>query len=107
LAYPPFGRLPLPQPVAALPDFGRNCRRAAAPTARLLPIACRFAASPNVANLTIGDITGIDNKGWEYPWGRYADGKEIVAKVLVKKSIAVYVEHVYLYGDLSLMGIDR
>jgi hypothetical protein len=30
-----------------------------------------FAASPNVTGLTIGTITGINKKGWEYLWTRY------------------------------------
>ncbi len=69
-------------------------------------IAYRFAASPNVTNLTIGDITGINKRGWEYLWVRYADSEDTVAKALVKKPIAVYVEQVYLYGNLSLLGIE-
>ncbi|HQL55478.1 MAG TPA: hypothetical protein PLQ87_12285, partial [Phycisphaerae bacterium] len=65
----------------------------------------RFAASPNVTNLTIGDITGINKKGWEYLWVRYADSEDTVAKALVKKPIAVYIERVYDDGNLSLLGI--
>jgi len=68
-------------------------------------ITFRFAASPNVTNLTIGDITGVDKKGWEYLWVRYADSVDDTAKALVKKPIAAYVERVYEYGDFSLMGI--
>ena len=68
-------------------------------------ITFRFAASPNVNNLTIGDITGIDKKGWEYLWVRYADSEDQTAKALVKKPLAVYIERVYDDGDLSLLGI--
>lgn len=68
-------------------------------------ITYRFAASPNVSNLTIGDITGIDKKGWEYLWVRYADSEDTVAKALVKKPLAVYIERVYDNGDMSLLGI--
>jgi len=68
-------------------------------------ITYRFAASPNVTGLTIGEITGIDKKGWEYLWVRYADSEDAVAKALVKKPIAAYVEQVYPYGDLNLLGI--
>jgi hypothetical protein len=51
----------------------------------------------------MGDITGIDKKGWEYLWVRYQDAED--ADVLVKQPAAVYVEQVYPYGDFSLLGI--
>jgi hypothetical protein len=66
-------------------------------------ITFRFAASPNVTGLTIGDIVGIDKEGWAYLWVRYADAED--QKVLVKQPIAVYVEKVYEYGDFSGLGI--
>jgi hypothetical protein len=66
-------------------------------------ITYRFAASPNVTGLKIGDIVGIDKKGWEYLWVRYADAED--AKVLVKQPIAVYVEKVYEEGDFSGLGV--
>ena len=68
-------------------------------------ITYRFAASPNVSDLTVGEITGIDKKGWEYLWVRYTDAEDTTAKALVKKPIAAYVERVYEDGDLSLLGI--
>jgi hypothetical protein len=66
-------------------------------------ITFSFAASPNATGLTVGDITGIDKKGWEYLWVRYQDAED--ADVLVKQPAAVYVEQVYPYGDFSLLGI--
>ena len=48
-------------------------------------------------------IVGVDKKGWEYLWVRYADAED--QNVLVKKPIAVYVERVYEEGDFSLLGI--
>jgi len=36
---------------------------------------------------------------------RYADSKDATAKALVKKPVAVYIEQVYAYGDLGLLGI--
>lgn len=68
-------------------------------------ISFKFAASPNMTGLTIGDITGIAKKGWEYLWVRYADAEDAAAKVLVKRPAAVYVEKVYPDGDFSLLGI--
>ncbi len=66
-------------------------------------ITFSFAASPNATGLTVGDIIGIDKKGWEYLWVRYQDSED--ADVLVKQPAAVYVEQVYPYGDFSLLGI--
>lgn len=66
-------------------------------------ITFRFAASPNAVGLTVGDIVGIDKKGWEYLWVRYADAED--ENTLVKQPIAAYVEKVYEEGDLSLLGI--
>jgi hypothetical protein len=68
-------------------------------------VTFRFAASPNVTNLTIGTITGIDKKGWEYLWVRYVDTDDDTAMALVKRPVAVYIEQVYPYGDLNLLGI--
>ncbi len=64
-----------------------------------------FAASPNKTDLTVGEITGIDKKGWEYMWVRYADAEDTTAKTLVKKPAAVYIEKVYEDGDFSGLGI--
>jgi hypothetical protein len=66
-------------------------------------ITFHFAASPNATGLTIGDITGINKKGWEYLWVRYEDAVD--EDTLVKQPAAVYVEQVYPYGDFSLLGI--
>jgi hypothetical protein len=66
-------------------------------------ITYRFAASPNVTGLAVGPITGINKKGWEYLWVRYADAED--QNVLVKQPIAAYVEQVYPLGDFSTLGI--
>lgn len=68
-------------------------------------ITFKFAASPNMSGIVIGDITGINKKGWEYLWVRYEDGEDAAAGALVKKPAAVYVEKVYQEGDFSLLGI--
>ena len=68
-------------------------------------ITFRFAASPNKTGLTVGEITGIDKKGWEYMWVRYADSEDTAAKAIVKKPVAAYIEKVYDEGDFSQLGI--
>ena len=66
-------------------------------------ITFRFAASPNVSGLSVGDINAIDKKGWEYLWVRYADAED--ENVLVKQPIAAYVEKVYDEGNFAGLGI--
>ncbi len=68
-------------------------------------ISYRFAASPNRSGLTVGPITGVSKKGWEYLWVRYADSEDAAAKAIVKKPVAVYVERVYDEGDFASLGI--
>lgn len=68
-------------------------------------ITFRFAGSPNRTGITVGPISGIAKKGWEYLWVRYQDAEDAIAKALVKKPIAAYVEKVYEEADLSVLGI--
>lgn len=68
-------------------------------------ITFRFAGSPNVTGLSLGNITGINKEGWQYLWVRFDDDEDTSAKTLIKKPISAYVERVYEYGDFSALGI--
>ena len=68
-------------------------------------ITYRFAASPNKTGITIGSISGIAKKGWEYLWVRYADVEDMDAMAMVKRPVAAYVEQVYESADFSLLDI--
>ena len=68
-------------------------------------ITFRFAGSPNVTGLSVGPITGINKKGWEYLWVRYAEAEDETAQVLVKRPVAAYVERVYDSGNFAALGI--
>ena len=68
-------------------------------------ITFRFAASPNVAGLSLGSITGISKEGWQYLWVRFIDDEDPTAKALIKRPVSAYVEQVYSYGDFSNLGI--
>lgn len=65
----------------------------------------RFAASPNVSDITLGGITGITKRGWDYLWVRYADHEDTDSASIVKRPAAVYVERVYESGDFSTLRI--
>ena len=68
-------------------------------------ITFRFAASPNVTGLAVGPISGINKKGWEYLWVRYADAEDTGSGTIVKRPIAAYVERVYDDGNFGGLGI--
>jgi hypothetical protein len=67
----------------------------------------KFAASPNTTSLTIGTITGIVKKGWEYVWVGYEESVDTLGsdKARAVKVRDVYVERVYDTSDFSTMGI--
>jgi hypothetical protein len=67
-------------------------------------ITFQFAASPNKVGLTIGAITGINKRGWEYLWVRYIDD-ETDDGMGRKVPFQCYVEQVYEYSDFSQLGI--
>jgi len=71
----------------------------------LWEIIYRFAASPNRTGLTVGDVTEISKKGWEYMWVQYGTHKDDATRQVIKKPVAVYVEKVYYYGDFSALNI--
>jgi len=66
-------------------------------------ITFRFIASQNVEGMSIGDIVGIDKKGWDYLWVRFEE--DLNEAQLVKRPAFVYVERVCPFGDFSLLGI--
>ncbi|MEM7622994.1 MAG: hypothetical protein AAF235_07295 [Planctomycetota bacterium] len=68
-------------------------------------ITFRFAASPNVTGLSVGPISGISKKGWEYLWVRYADQEDTGSNTIVKRPVAAYVERVYDQGSFGGLGI--
>jgi hypothetical protein len=68
-------------------------------------ITFRFAASPNRTGVTVGSITGIQKRGWDYLWVQYGEDVDAAAQALIKKPTAVYVEQVYPFGDFGALGI--
>jgi hypothetical protein len=64
-----------------------------------------FAGSPNMSNLSVGDMTGIAKKGWEYLWAQYRTVEQASPKLLVRRPLYAYVEKVYREGDFSQIDI--
>lgn len=71
----------------------------------LFSFTFKFAASATVEDITIGDITGIYKRGWDYLWTRYESVVDDTTKKMTKKPIAVYVSQVSKLGDFSSLGI--
>ncbi len=66
-----------------------------------------FAGSPNVTNRTIGSVTGISAKGWEYIWVRtigspVGSGTDVI---VTQVPTYVYVEKVYDEADMTGTGL--
>ncbi len=68
-------------------------------------ITYAFAGSPNVTGLTIGDINGIDKKGWEYLWLHHTKQEDAAAKMLVYKPLVAVVDRVYDGAGFAVLGI--
>jgi hypothetical protein len=68
-------------------------------------VTFKFEASPNATGLTVGDITGISKKGWEYLTVLYEDAELGTPKKIVPKPVAVYVNQVYGSSNFSGLGI--
>lgn len=71
-----------------------------------MSIAYAFAGSPNLTGLSIGSITGIAKKGWEYLWALYESNADDTNKFLVELPRAVYIERMYNTSNFAtLLGI--
>lgn len=68
-------------------------------------ITFKFSALPNRTGITIGDITGIDKKGWEYLWVSFESTEDSMSSTLVKRPRSAHVEQVYGTRDFATLGI--
>lgn len=63
----------------------------------------RFTAARNLSGLSIGAITDIAKKAWEYLEGLTEDAED--ADTVIRKVRAVYVHQVYYTSDFNLLGV--
>jgi len=68
-------------------------------------ITFHFEASENVVGLTIGDIVGINKKGWEYVDVHYTHAVDPAAHVIIQKPWAAVVLKVCETASFSGLGI--
>jgi hypothetical protein len=68
-----------------------------------------FAGSANAVNIPIpspwGTMTVPMKHGWDYLWIRYVDREDTAAKAIVKAPSAWYIERVYRFTNLNLLGV--
>ncbi|MCB0912182.1 MAG: hypothetical protein KDB60_11265 [Propionibacteriaceae bacterium] len=68
-------------------------------------IVYHFEFQPNATGLSVGQISDIDKKGWEYLWVVYEPAVDDDAQALVRTPSAVYVEQVVYEGDFSTLDL--
>lgn len=68
-------------------------------------IVYHFAFQPNATDLSVGEISGIAKKGWEYLWVVYEPAVDEDAQALVRTPSAVFVEQVFEEGDFTALGL--
>lgn len=69
-------------------------------------LSFEFSSNENKTGLEIGDITGVDKKGWEYLDVLYKDSPTLrIANRPVQVPAQVNVHQVYLSGDFSKLKI--
>jgi len=68
-------------------------------------ITYNFIASPNVTDLTVGDITVAEKRGHDYLWCFFENIEDDSAKATVQQPKSAYVEQVYYSADFAKFGI--
>lgn len=64
-----------------------------------------FSASPNVADLAIGDITVEAKAGWDYLWIYYRPALSGDSKAILPTPVQANVERVLYTADFSTLGL--
>jgi hypothetical protein len=64
-----------------------------------------FGVEPNVSGRQIGDITGIDKKGWEYLWVFSEMEEDTDAHELCPQPKGVYVEQTRYSANFAQLGL--
>lgn len=67
-----------------------------------LVLTGNFFHEENVSGKTVGDITGIAKKGWEWSWTKHVEIE--TANKREVKPLAVYIEQIYKPANFSALG---
>ncbi len=66
-------------------------------------VTYHFAARPNDLALSIGAISGINKRGWDYLWVKHTE--EVIGDRVLQVPEAAYVEQVYPEANFNALGI--
>lgn len=66
-----------------------------------------FAASPNISNVTIGGISGINKRGHDFLWFDYKVFKDTTSGLQISKARAAYSAEVYTYSEFDVLKIGE
>ncbi len=71
-------------------------------------ITYKFAASPNQSGMSVGSISSIQKRGWDYLWVRYEKQEKGSGadKVVVMYPVNVTVDQVYDYNNLAPLNLE-
>lgn len=72
---------------------------------KMAVLTFHFESGKHATGLTVGSITGIAKKAWDFLWIRYQEKNDPTNKRLVRVPIAAYVEEVTEAADFSQLGI--
>lgn len=64
-----------------------------------------WSVSPNVSGLTVGPLTNITKRGWDYLEIHVEEQEDTGQKVVLQKPYAYTVHQVLRYGNYALFGI--
>lgn len=73
--------------------------------AELWTLRYQWAVLPNAAALTVGPLTGIVKRGWDYLEIHYEEEEDTTNKVILKKPYAYTVHQVLNYANYASFGI--
>jgi len=76
---------------------------ACGPRVKPIPIVHKFAASENVTDLAVGDMTVPSKKGFEYLWVRYKQIESDDTTNIIPKPVHAYVERTYEKTDFAAL----
>jgi hypothetical protein len=69
-------------------------------------LTLKFRVSPTINNLGVGNIDVGYKRGWDYFWVQYMEMEDPMARAMVQRPIAAYIERVYHESDLNLLLLD-
>jgi len=68
-------------------------------------IRFRFSVSPNAASFSVGPVTGVTKRGWDYLEVHYEEVEDATNKLLLRRPFSVTIHQVLRYDSYADLGI--